>query len=152
MSNVHACYIPDSTPTLGQCWTNVGRNIGQTLASQCWASRVLSSRPILAQYWLTIIWQHGTNKGPTSDIIGGPMSVQQWCYVTRQHLANISRNIGPTMASHFLGRQSFGQWANIGTILANHHHTNNEPIKVQHQISLMGQCRPNSGYMHHVSI
>ena len=38
----------------------------------------------LDQYWHSVGWpssyQHWTNKGPTSDIIGGPMSAQQWLY------------------------------------------------------------------------
>ena len=44
-----------------------------------------------------------------------------------------------------LGQQTFVQRENIGTMLANHHHTSLGPTKPQHLISLVSQYQPNIG-------
>ena len=55
-----------------QHWANAGPVSVETLASQCWASRVLSSGPIFGTMLANHHYQHWTTKGPTSDIIGVP--------------------------------------------------------------------------------
>ena len=50
--------------------------------------------------------------------------------IAQQHRANVGPTSAETLVQHW---QSFVQWADIGTMLANHHHTSTGSMKVQHQ-------------------
>ena len=51
----------------------------------------------------------------------------------------------PKLGKPMLDQLGIVKGANIGTMLANHHHTSIGPTFVQHQISLVGQWWPNFG-------
>ena len=87
-------------------------------------------------YGIVLIWWE--SQDPRVDVLTNICSIK---YILT------AKGICFASLSEYIPRQhtNIVQLANIGIILAKHHHTSIGPTKVQHQTTLAGQCQPNIG-------